>query len=242
MGTKLHLLDFGYNLADNSIFIAGENPGKRVKIPIMGCYIDHPKARILVDTGVSDPRQIAALECQYAGTPESNAVRQLRKLGVEPGDIDYVVITHLHWDHGGGIKLFPKAKVLVRREELKEAFVPTVKGDMNYRRVDFDDENIQWELLQNGVDHELVEGVTLLSVPGHTAGTQNVLVQTSEGPVIYASDSVYWYRNWNENRIPGICYSVPDWLNAMAKMRAINGVTVIPGHEPSLDMTRVYGR
>lgn len=241
MGVKLHLLDFGYNLADNSIFIAGENPGKRVKIPIMGAYIDHPKAKILIDTGVSDPRQIAALECQYAGTPETNAVRQLKKLGVDPASIDYVVITHLHWDHGGGIKLFPNAKVFVRREELKEAFVPAVKGDMNYRRVDFDDESIKWELLQNGVDHELVDGVTLLSVTGHTAGTQNVLVRTSEGPVIYASDSVYWYRNWNENRIPGICYSVPEFMNSIAKMKAINGVTVIPGHEPTIDMARVYG-
>ena len=242
MGVKLHLLDFGHNLADNSIFIAGEDPGKRVKIPVMGCYIDHPKAKILVDTGVSDPRQIAAVECQYTGTPETNAVRQLKKLGVDAASIDYVIITHLHWDHAGGIKLFPKAKVFVRREELKEAFVPTVKGDMNYHRVDFDDENIPWEFLQNGVDHELVEGVTLLSVPGHTAGTQNVLIQTSEGPVIYASDTVYWYRNWNENRIPGICYSVPEWLNGMAKMKAIRGVTIIPGHEPTVDLSRVYGR
>ena len=42
MGAKLHLLDYGHNLADNSIFIAGEKPGTRVKIPIMGCYIEHP--------------------------------------------------------------------------------------------------------------------------------------------------------------------------------------------------------
>jgi glyoxylase-like metal-dependent hydrolase (beta-lactamase superfamily II) len=242
MGVKLHLLDFGCNMADNSIFIAGENPGKRVKIPIMGCYIDHPKARILVDTGVSDPRQTAAVECQYAGSAETNAVSQLKKLGVDAASIDYVIVTHLHWDHGGGIRLFPNAKVLVRRQELMEAYVPVVKGDMNYHRVDFDHESIKWELLQNGVDYELLEGVTLLSVTGHTAGTQNVLVRTSEGPVIYASDSVYWYRNWNENRIPGICYSVPEWMNAVAKMKAINGVTVIPGHEPSIDMKRVYGR
>ena len=137
-----------------------------------------------------------------------------------------------------------KHAVIARVEngELKEAYVPAVKGDMNYHRADFDDESIKWELLEGGVDYELVDGVTLLSVTGHTAGTQNVLVRTSEGPVIYASDSVYWYRNWNENRIPGICYSVPEWLNAVAKMKAIYGVTMIPGHEPSIDMTRVYGR
>jgi len=242
MGTKMHLLDYGYNLADNSIFIAGENPGKRVKIPIMGCYIDHPKAKILVDTGVSDPKQIAAMECQYAGTAETNAVAQLKKLGVAAEEIDYVIVTHLHWDHGGGIRLFPKAKVFVRREELREAFVPAVKGDMNYRRADFDDDSIRWELLTNGVDHELVEGVTIMSVPGHTSGTQNVLVKTSEGPVIFAADSVYWYRNWDENRIPGICFSVESWMSSVARMKAISGVTLIPGHEPTIDMSRVYGR
>jgi glyoxylase-like metal-dependent hydrolase (beta-lactamase superfamily II) len=207
----------------------------------MGCYIDHPKAKILVDAGVSDPKQVAALECQYSWTSDTNPVSQLRRLGVDPTSIEYLVITHLHWDHGGNIKAFPNAKVFVRREELKEAYVPVVKGDMNYHRVDYDHESIKWELLENGVDHELVDGVTLLSVPGHTAGTQNVLVETSEGPVIYASDSVYWYRSWNEGRIPGICYSVPQFLNSIAKMKSIKGVKVIPGHEPTIDMSHVYG-
>jgi hypothetical protein len=52
---------------------------------------------------------------------------------------------------------------------------------------------------------------------------------------------VYWYRNWKENRIPGICYSVPAFLGSIAKMKAIKGVKIIPGHEPSIDMTHVYG-
>jgi glyoxylase-like metal-dependent hydrolase (beta-lactamase superfamily II) len=81
---------------------------------------------------------------------------------------------------------------------------------MKYRRVDFDDDAIQWELLPNGV--------TILSVPGHTSGTQNVLVQTSEGPVIFASDSEYWHRNWKQSRIPGICYSVDEWMKSVARV------------------------
>ena len=55
MNAKVHLLDYGYNMADYSIFIAGTNQGQRVKIPCMGCYIDHPEAKIVVDTGVSNP-------------------------------------------------------------------------------------------------------------------------------------------------------------------------------------------
>lgn len=241
MSTKIHLLDFGSNDADNSIFVAGENPGKRVRIPILGAYVDHPDAKILIDTGVSDARQPMAVECQYAGTAATNAKSQLAKLGVKLEDIDCVVATHLHWDHTGGIRLFPKAKVFVRREELKEAFVPAVKGDLNYHRPDFDDAGIPWELLPNDIDVEIAEGVTLLSVPGHTAGTQSVLIQTAEGPVIYASDSVYWYRSWNELKLPGICFSVDSWLKSVAKMKAVRGVTLIPGHEPSIDHARVYG-
>ena len=111
----------------------------------------------------------------------------------------------------------------VRREEFREAFVPAEKGDMNYRRADYDDESIGWELLTNGVDHELV-------------------VKSSEVPVIFASDSVYWYRNWEESRIPGIRFSVEAWMGSVARMKAIHGVTLIPGHEPTIDMSRIYGR
>ena len=194
MGTKIHLLDYGYNMADNSIFIAAENPGKRVKIPVMGAYIDHPDAKIIVDTGVSNPEQAEAKNCQYTSNAENNPVDQLAKLGVKPEEIDYLVITHLHWDHAGGIRKFPNAKIFIRREELQEAFVPTVTGDPNYYRPDFEGD-INWQLLPNGIDYQLCEGVTILSVPGHTPGTQNVLVDTDEGPVIHAADSVYWYRN-----------------------------------------------
>lgn len=241
MGVKLHLLDYGQNSADNSIFIAGENPGKRVKIPIMGGLIETDNLKILIDGGVSDPKQTAAVDCQFEGSGINKAPSQLRKLGIEPNDISIIIATHLHWDHTGGIRLFPKAKVFVRREELKEAFVPSIRGDMNYYRPDFEDPNIDWELLPNGIDFELAPGVTLLSVPGHTVGTQAVLVETSDGPVIYASDSVYWYRNLSENKIPGICYSVESWLRSVAKMRAIRGATIIPGHEPTLDRSKTYG-
>ena len=92
------------------------------------------------------------------------------------------------------------------------------------------------------MDFEIAKGVTILSVPGHTAGTQNVLVQTSDGPVIFASDSVYWHRNWTENKIPGICYSVENWQKSVARMKAIYGAEVVPGHEPTIDLCRVYGK
>lgn len=241
MNATLYILDFGFNMADNSIFVAGENPGKRVKIPVIGAYIDHPDGKILVDAGVSNLEQTEAINCQYTSGPDNNPVGQLAKLNVKPEEIDYVVLTHLHWDHTGNITKFPNAKVFVRREELKEGFVPTVVNDPNYYRPDYD-QNINWELLPNGVDFELVKGVTLLSVPGHTPGTQNVLVQTSEGPVIHAADSVYWYKNWNEGKLPGICFSAEKWLQSVAKMKSIYGVTLIPGHEPTLDVTRVYGQ
>lgn len=241
MGIKLHFMDYGTNMADNSIFIAGENPGKRVRIPIMGAFIDHPDAKILVDTGVKDPNQTAAVDCQFVQNEKQNPVAQLKRFGLTPADIDYVIITHLHWDHAGNIDLFKNAKIVVRREELKEAFVPATPGDMNYHRPDFDHID-NWMFLTNDVDFELVEGVTLLSVPGHTPGTQNVLVNTSEGKVIWASDSVYWFRNWNENRLPGIMSSGDQFMKSMTKMKSILGATLVPGHDPTNDLTKVFGK
>jgi N-acyl homoserine lactone hydrolase len=240
MGIKVHFMDYGSNMADNSIFIAGESPGKRVKIPVMGAFIEHPDAKILIDTGVKNTKITAAVECQYAQNAEQNPTSQLKRFGLTPEDIDYVIITHLHWDHAGNIDLFKNAKIVVRREELKEAFVPATPGDMNYNRPDFD--NIpNWMFLSNDVDYELVSGVTLLSVPGHTPGTQSVLVDTNEGKIIWASDSVYWHRNWEENKLPGIMSNGDQFLRSITKMKSFLNATLIPGHDPQNDLTRVFG-
>ena len=242
MNAKVHLLDYGYNFADYSILIAGTNQGQRVKVPIIGCYIDHPEAKIVVDCGVSNPNGPGALGCQHVHSEVQTPVQQLRKLGISPEEIDYLVLTLLHFDHAGAIKDFPNAKVVVRREELKEAFVPLVKDDINYYRPDFDRNDINWELIPNGLDLELVDGVTLLSVPGHTPGTQSVVIRTSEGPVIFAGDSVYMFENWRENKLPGILDNAERFLYSVAKMKAIRGGILIPGHEPSIDIHRVYGK
>ncbi|HBF39712.1 MAG TPA: hypothetical protein DDW50_20655 [Firmicutes bacterium] len=242
MNGIVHLLDYGYNMADYSIFIAGANQGQRVKIPVMGCYIDHPEAKIVVDTGVSDPKAPGAVDCQHVHTEKQTPLEQLKKLGVKPEEIKYLVITHLHYDHAGAMNLFPNAKVIVRREELKEAYVPMAKDDINYYRPDFDRKDVNYDLIPNGLDIELADGITVLSVPGHTVGTQCVVIKTSEGPVIYAADSVYWYKNWEENKLPGILYSAEKFDMSIAKMKAIRGGILIPGHEPTLDLNRVYGK
>ena len=89
-------------------------------LPIYAYLIEHPKGRVLVDTGES-----YALRDENAVMAEEDTILpQLRKLGYTPADIDYVVLSHLHLDHAGYMSAFPDATFIVRREELRAAWWP----------------------------------------------------------------------------------------------------------------------
>ena len=165
----------------------------------------------------------------------------MRLAGVNPEEVTDVVISHAHWDHMGGIDLFPKANVWIQKDEFRyytgEAWQPG--GD--HGGIDPDDVqelvrlNTEGRLrLVDGDNVEILPGIRAYTGARHTFASQYLRVDGNP-PFVLASDSVYLYRNLAEHK-PSATFSKADYpLNIKNQERMIQLAgspdRVVPGHD-----------
>ena len=155
---------------------------------------------ILVDSGMADIATIRdRLKVDGWGGGHAALTACLAAEGLSPGDIDHVVLTHLHFDHADNLDLFPDAMVIVQRGEMAEAIDPVPSQRIFYWRETIADltarkRGKQIRLVDG--DTSLFAGFELLSLPAHTAGMQVALVCTAKGEVALVSDLGDHYRYW----------------------------------------------
>jgi glyoxylase-like metal-dependent hydrolase (beta-lactamase superfamily II) len=190
---------------------------------------------ILIDAGfneiVARQRNRTFLRCP---------VETLRKLGVTPEHVSYVVITHMHYDHIGNLEKFPNAKFVLQETEMafwtgkyasKGAFRSLIEVDDILHLVK---ENFDGRIhFVNGFG-EIVPGITVYKAGGHAAGLQVVKVHTEKGNVILASDVTHFYRNINEDRPFSIVGNLAEMYDAFELVRSLadSPEFIIPGHDP----------
>lgn len=179
-------------------------PDDRNRIPLaMRClYIRKGETQILVDTGAGD-KESDKFEKIYGIDNEGTPTRlqdSLRRLEVEPEDIDLVVNTHLHFDHAGGntvrdsggelLPAFPNATYVIRRGEWDFAHRDNERIQASYLAHNFD------PLAEAGVvefleeDGEVVPGVRVQRSPGHTPYHQTLVIDAGEDTLLYLADLV----------------------------------------------------
>jgi glyoxylase-like metal-dependent hydrolase (beta-lactamase superfamily II) len=191
---------------------------------------------VLVDAGM-DPSRPAAIDgIAFHCSP----IDGLAALGVRREQVDHVVLTHLHHDHTGTVAAFPAARYVVQREELAYWTGPVAA---RIRRE-------HWLVSRDDVGHltgpardrldlvygtaEVVPGLEVHHVGGHTAGMQVVRVRTAAGPVVLASDAAHFHENLDADHPPPILHSVPGVHAAFDRLRELAGPDglVVPGHDP----------
>jgi len=142
-------------------------------------YIEGLKEKVLVDAGCDVSRfRSKSIKARQIQTLDAG----LSKFGLSPDDIDTLIITHLHHDHIGWIDRFPKARILVQKDELEFAKNPHPAVAFMYHKEQF--EGIKFDVL-NG-DTKIYQEISVLSTPGHTPGTQSVSIKTAKGIAIIA--------------------------------------------------------
>jgi N-acyl homoserine lactone hydrolase len=155
-------------------------------------YIEGPKEKILVDSGMT----WEAYEKRGAsGHTHVQTLREgLAKHGLKPSDIDIVIQTHLHLDHRALASEFTRAKFVIQQVELDYNRNPSPAAvDPETCPKELLD-IINWEPVTG--DTDIVDGVKVLSTPGHTPGGQSVAIETSKGLAII--DSLCTTdANWN---------------------------------------------
>jgi N-acyl homoserine lactone hydrolase len=215
----------------------GERSAERVQIPVTCYLIRAGDTNILFDTGFS-PRAVPGLmrnDPLARFTEEDLLVHRLDSIGLEPGNVDIVVLSHLHYDHAGGAHIFNKSELVVQQDEYSYARYPAQFFASFYYRKNFDLPDYRWRLLDG--DAELVPGVTVLRSDGHTPGHQSLLVHLPEtGPVILAGDCCYWQRNIDEELPPGVVWDPTRAMHSIKRLKTIARLTggrIFPSHDPA---------
>jgi len=208
--------------------------GKDVyEFPLIAWYLEG-EHRILVDTGGSAPDSVAGRKAApYKRTPEQEIDRALAAIGVSPEEIDYVILTHLHWDHAGNNHFFKHAPMYCQKSEIDGLRIPenASKGyDHDYIS------GFDYELVDG--DQQLFDGISVMLTPGHTPGMQCVIVDTKEGKAILSGDLITVEESlaYEPPRFNALLYI--DAASAMAQ-RSLDRVLslsrhILPGHDPAV--------
>ena len=159
-------------------------------MPVYVHVIDHPDARVLVDTGMTQLHPLVA-DMDPCLTPLS------AQADFDLASIDVVVNTHLHFDHCGGNVLFPGAPIYVQRQELEDA-----RTQEDYTISEWVEAPGAAYVPVDG-EHELLPGVRLVPAPGHTRGSQVVVVETGERPIVIAGDTAVFHAELDEPSTEG---------------------------------------
>ena len=238
MGVKgLYALQNGFMGAQRSLLFYGEFSEAAVQIPITCYLVKTSDGTILFDTGVS-PRAVPGLVradrlAQF--TEDDLLVNRLRATGLEPGDVDMVVLSHLHYDHAGGTEFFAGSELIVQKDEYSYAHYPASFFAGFYYRKNFDIAGARWRLLDG--DTEIAPGVTVLRTDGHTPGHQSLMVELPEsGPVILTGDACYWNEHVEKERVPGVVWNPTLALHSIKRLKTLGrltGARIFPSHDPA---------
>jgi glyoxylase-like metal-dependent hydrolase (beta-lactamase superfamily II) len=165
----------------------------------------------------------------------------VRQAGVRPEDITDVVISHAHWDHMGGIDLFPKARVWIQKAEFSYYTETAWQAGGQHGGIDPDDVlqlvrlNTEGRLhLVSGDNVEIIPGIRAFTGSRHTFASQFLQIVGSPNYVL-ASDNVYLYRNLMEHKASATFSDADHAANIRNQQRMIQLAgsvdRVVPGHD-----------
>lgn len=192
-------------------------------IPIQFTLIELPQTRVLVDAGLYDIETYP--EYAISGyEPPLALVDRLQEMGIQPADIDHVVITHRHWDHFNGttfdqdgkyVPRFPNATCYLGQPDWERAAPELAKPESEESRtLKVLQEQEMLQLVSDEL--EIADGVTIIPAPGETYGHQIVRVH-SDGETLYSLGDLYHHA---------VEYDHPEWAVTWANIK-----TLVPSRE-----------
>lgn len=208
----------------------------RIDAPCTAWLLLGPGGPILVDTG---PGSRAVAPQHYRPQDADHLLPlELARHGIDPLAVGTVILTHLHNDHVGDARLFPNATFHVQLQELQEAVCPVPFQRAIYE-VNLPGRLPPWvHILGRYVplegDTAIMPGISVVTLPGHTSGSQGVLVDTAAGPYLLPGDLVPLQENWpgDGTRIPnGNHTDLYACERSFRRLPAL-GARVLPSHDP----------
>jgi N-acyl homoserine lactone hydrolase len=234
---KVEMLNGGFFTSPGGLWRKGENLEHRIRFPIPVYLVDTGSERVLVDTGLN-PNAVLDPSGHYSGAA-ALAIFEFEQAEPLAAQVDLetitaVVLTHLHFDHAGGLgQLPPSVPVFLQRREWEAGNDPAVAATNFLFPVDFECIADQVELLDGDRDLFGDGKIFALSTPGHTPGHQSVQVGEH---LVLAGDVVHFDATLDDQRFPLFAHDHAAQAESAARLRMLRatGAVIRPGHDPDL--------
>ncbi|MEJ2058188.1 MAG: N-acyl homoserine lactonase family protein [Desulfofustis sp.] len=221
----------GVRNPDQGIMTYQQGYGTAIWLPIWAFLVQGKKKNILVDTGLDENELITpAGFTEETGLVPQSIIAGLEELSLKPDDIDIVINTHLHDDHCGNNALFTRAVFYAHKAEIAFCRDP---HPLDHRYDDYFIDGISFTEVET--DQEIIPGLMVRHMPGHTVGTLSVEIEIGEGKAVITGFCCN-DRNFPANG-PAVCPGVHiDAIQAWESIQKVkeSGALIIPMHELSL--------
>lgn len=259
---KLYAMTCGWITMPAGFFLAGQTGNLAVPVP---CYfIDHPKGTILFDTGLEavlqsdDPKTVRDALGIFADIttvqyhPGEDVASRLEQFGIDPQKINFIINSHLHFDHCGGNVAAPNARWIIQKREWqaaqkdenieKQIYSPR-QYDLGHDRIEVDGE---YDIFQDGT-------LILLPTYGHTDGHQSLKVKLGQETVVLTADACYLKHSLENMTLPDamVVNDPESMINNFKLFKKLQdkGAKIIFGHDPKQapsltkgDIKRIYAK
>lgn len=229
-----------YGSADDDVssLVVGAPKGEKINLALVIWLIRGGGHNILLDSGYHRDTFLK----EFPSTDYIRPDEAVKLAGIEPEDVTDIVISHAHWDHMGGIDLFPKATVWIQKEEFRYYTGEAWQPGGNHGGIDPDDVqqlvklNTEGRLrLVNGDNVQLFPGIRAYTGGRHTYASQYLRVEGNP-PFVLASDNCYLYRNLVEHKASATFSDADRAANIRNQERMIqlaggNLDRILPGHD-----------
>jgi glyoxylase-like metal-dependent hydrolase (beta-lactamase superfamily II) len=234
---KVEMFNVGWLTAAAGIWRRDDDLDRQIRFPIPAYVIETAEERILIDTGlhptaVDDP-------ARHYGRPDALGLFALEldesvSEQVDLATITKVVLTHLHFDHAGGLALLPSsAPIVVQHREWEAGHDAAAIARNFYLPVDYQAAGNQITLIDG--DHDLLGdgSIQLLLTPGHTPGHQSVRVGEQ---LVLGGDVTHFASGLDDHRFPVFGDDFVAQAASANRLRALRdaGAMVLPGHDPAV--------
>ncbi len=212
-------------------------PDAPVRMDFFLWVLRGPERTIVVDTGF-DPLVAARRRRACLLAP----AQALALAGVDPAEVEHVVLTHLHYDHAGNLDAFPRASFHVHGRELDFWRGPYAGRQQFAALVEPAELAAVWSAASAGRirridgDGEIARGVLALWTGGHTPGQLIVAVRGRRSIVVLASDALHFYEELDQDRPFAVLSDLQEMYAGYDLLRELagRGAAIVPGHDPTV--------
>lgn len=217
-------------------------------IPLIMFVITGGEHPVVVDTGGASPAEVAEKHGYTLHQTENQRPESvLAACGIDPLEVRLVVNSHLHWDHSSNNHLFLNAEVVVQESEVEYALNPEQPHRKAYEQLG--QQPPRW---LSGMDRfhivrgdtEIAPGIQVIHLPGHSPGSQGVLVSSQNKRFLIAGDCIGSYENWSGDDVvdhlpSGTFTSLQDYMASFQRIEEID-CRIIPSHDYAVVQEGVF--